>query len=69
MDAVGIFDATLALPCLRARRQTSNKQMWSVPASGTGGDGAPGSSGGHAVPVVAYHSRSLTVAMGALCNP
>jgi hypothetical protein len=29
--------------------------MWSVPPSGTGGDGAPGSWGGHAAP------RSLTV--------
>ena len=45
----------------RAQAQTSNKQIWSVPPSGTGGDGAPGSWGGHAVPVVAYDSRSLTV--------
>ena len=30
-------------------------------AAGTTGDGAPGSWGGHAVPVVAYDSRSLTV--------
>ncbi len=31
------------------------------PSRGTWGDGVPGSWGGHAVPVVAYDSRSLTV--------
>lgn len=63
MDGVWIFGGCyigLALP-KSAQAQTSNKQMWSVPPSGTGGDGAPGSWGGHAVPVVAYDSRSLTV--------
>jgi hypothetical protein len=50
----------LALP-KSAQAQTSNKQIWSVPPGGTGGDGAPGSWGGHAVPVVAYDARSLTV--------
>src|SRR6266481_1900689 len=63
MDAVWIFGGCyigVALP-KSAQAQTSNKQMWSVPASGTSGDGAPGSWGGHAVPVVAYDSRSLTV--------
>jgi hypothetical protein len=63
MDAVWIFGGCyigLALP-KSAQAQTSNKQMWSVPPQGTGGDGAPGSWGGHAVPVVAYDSRSLTV--------
>jgi hypothetical protein len=63
MDAVWIFGGCyigLALP-KTAQAQTSNKQIWSVPPAGTGGDGAPGSWGGHAVPVVAYDSRSLTV--------
>jgi len=63
MDAVWIFGGCyigLALP-KTAQAQTSNKQIWSVPPSGTGGDGAPGSWGGHAVPIVAYDSRSLTV--------
>jgi hypothetical protein len=63
MDGVWIFGGCyigLALP-KSAQAQTSNRQTWSVPPSGTGGDGAPGSWGGHAVPVVAYDSRSLTV--------
>jgi hypothetical protein len=63
MDGTWIFGGCyigLALP-KSAQAQTSNKQIWSVPPSGTGGDGAPGSWGGHAVPVVAYDSRSLTV--------
>jgi hypothetical protein len=63
MDAVWIFGGCyigLALP-KSAQAQTSNKQAWSVPPQGTGGDGAPGSWGGHAVPVVAYDARSLTV--------
>lgn len=63
MDAVWIFGGCyigVALP-KSAQAQTSNKQIWSVPPQGTGGDGAPGSWGGHAVPVVAYDSRSLTV--------
>jgi hypothetical protein len=63
MDGTWIFGGCyigLSLP-KSAQAQTSNKQIWSVPPSGTGGDGAPGSWGGHAVPVVAYDSRSLTV--------
>jgi hypothetical protein len=63
MDGTWIFGGCyigLALP-KSAQAQTSNKQIWSVPPGGTGGDGAPGSWGGHAVPVVAYDSRSLTV--------
>ncbi|MGC2171598.1 MAG: hypothetical protein WA623_09450, partial [Candidatus Sulfotelmatobacter sp.] len=63
MDGVWIFGGCyigLALP-KSAQAQTQNHQPWSVPSSGTSGDGAPGSWGGHAVPVVAYDSRSLTV--------
>ncbi len=63
MDAVWIFGGCyigVALP-KTAQAQTRNRQTWSVSPQGTGGDGVPGSWGGHAVPVVAYDSRSLTV--------
>ena len=36
-------------------------QPWSVPPGGTTGDGKPGSWGGHAIPVVAYDTRGVTV--------
>jgi hypothetical protein len=63
MDAVWIFGGCyigLQLP-KTAQTQTQNNQPWSVPQQGPSGDGAPGSWGGHAVPVVAYDARSLTV--------
>ncbi len=63
MDGVWMFGGCyigLALP-KAAEAQTQNHQPWSVTSIGTTGDGAPGSWGGHAVPVVAYDSRSLTV--------
>lgn len=63
MDGVWIFGGSyigLQLP-KTAQAQTSNHQVWSVPPGGPHGDGAPGSWGGHAVPVVAYDARSLTV--------
>ncbi len=63
MDGTWIFGGCyigLALP-KTAQAQTQNHQPWSVTPLGTKGDGAPGSWGGHAVPVVAYDSRSLTV--------
>ncbi|HXS37414.1 MAG TPA: hypothetical protein VN721_11990 [Flavipsychrobacter sp.] len=37
------------------------QKIWSVPPGGATGKGAPGSWGGHAVPVVAYDQRQLTV--------
>jgi len=58
-DSVMIFGNCyigLALP-VSAQRQT----VWSVPPGGPVGPGAPGSWGGHAVPVVAYDARGLTV--------
>jgi hypothetical protein len=61
MDGVWIFGGCyigLSLP-KTAQAQTQNHQPWSVIS--TGGDGAAGSRGGHAVPVVAYDARSLTV--------
>jgi len=58
-EAVYLFEGCyigLALP-VSAQTQT----VWSVPPGGAQGSGAPGSWGGHAVPVVAYDARSLTV--------
>ena len=46
----------LALP---VSAQTQN--IWSVPAGGPHGRGAPGSWGGHAVNVIAYNSHFVTV--------
>ena len=63
MDGTWIFGGCyigLALPNT-AKAQTQNHQPWSVTSLGTTGDGAPNSWGGHAVPVVAYDARSLTV--------
>jgi hypothetical protein len=58
-DATDLFGGCyigLALP-ISAQRQT----VWTVPPGGPTGPGAPGSWGGHAVPVVAYDQRVLTV--------
>jgi hypothetical protein len=57
-DAVYIFGNCyigLQLP-LSAQKQA----VWTVPAGGPNGQGAPGSWGGHAVPIVAYSARGLT---------
>jgi hypothetical protein len=58
-DSVWIFGNCyigLALP-ITAQTQST----WAVPPGGPTGLGAPGSWGGHAVPVVAYDAESLTV--------
>jgi hypothetical protein len=58
-EAVYLFGGCyigLALP-ISAQSQT----IWSVPPGGATGIGAPGSWGGHAVPVVAYNNSGLTV--------
>jgi hypothetical protein len=63
MDAVYIFEGCyigLQLP-ISAQGQVQNHQPWSVPPGGLTGNGKPGSWGGHAVPVVAYDARGLTV--------
>jgi len=63
MDSVFIFEGCyigLQLP-ISAQAQTQNHHVWSVPPGGPTGDGKPGSWGGHAVPVVAYDSRGVTV--------
>jgi hypothetical protein len=57
-DAVYIFGNCyigLQMP-LSAQNQT----VWTVPPGGATGQGAPGSWGGHAVPIVAYDARGLT---------
>jgi len=63
MDSVYIFEGCyigLQLP-KSAQAQVQNHQTWSVPPGGATGDGKPGSWGGHAVPVVAYDGRGVTV--------
>jgi len=63
MDAVYIFEGCyigMQLP-ISAQAQVQNHQPWSVPPGGPTGDGKPGSWGGHAVPVVAYDARGVTV--------
>lgn len=63
MDAVYVFEGCyigVQLP-ISAKAQTQNHQPWSVSPGGTTGDGKPGSWGGHAIPVVAYDSRGVTV--------
>jgi hypothetical protein len=63
MDSVYIFEGCyigMQLPT-SAQPQVQNHQPWSVPPGGPTGDGKPGSWGGHAVPVVAYDGRGVTV--------
>ena len=63
MDSVYIFEGCyigLQLP-ISAQAQVQNHQPWSVPPGGAIGDGKPGSWGGHAVPIVAYDVRGVTV--------
>jgi len=63
MDSVYLFEGCyigVQLP-ISAQAQVQNHQPWSVPPGGTTGDGKPGSWGGHAVPVVSYDARGVTV--------
>jgi len=46
----------LALPVT-----AQTQKIWSVPPGGPTGSGAPGSWGGHAVPVIGYDAHSITV--------
>jgi len=46
----------LALP-----QSAQTQTVWSVPPGGAIGSGAPGSWGGHAVPIIGYDQNSLTV--------
>jgi len=58
-DAVYIFGNCYIGLQMPISAQT--QAVWSVPPGGPVGQGAPGSWGGHAVPVVAYDARGLTV--------
>lgn len=58
MDAVYLFGGCYIGVSLPTSAQ--NQTVWSVPPGGAVGDGAPGSWGGHAVPIVAYDQRGLT---------
>ncbi len=58
-DAVAIFGNCYIGLAMPVTAQT--QRVWSVPPNGAVGPGAPGSWGGHAVPVVAYNARELTV--------
>ena len=63
MDSVYVFEGCyigMQLP-ISAQAQVQNHQPWSVPPGGPTGDGKPGSWGGHAIPVVAYDARGVTV--------
>jgi hypothetical protein len=58
-DALYLFGNVylgVALP-VSAQKQT----VWTVPPGGPVGHGAPGSWGGHCIPIVAYNPRALTV--------
>jgi len=63
MDSVYVFEGCyigVQLP-ISAQAQVQNHQPWSVPPGGPTGDGKPGSWGGHAIPVVSYDARGVTV--------
>jgi hypothetical protein len=56
-DSIHLFAGTyvgMGLP-----RSAQRQQVWSVPPQGPVGDGAPGSWGGHCVPIIAYGPRRL----------
>jgi hypothetical protein len=57
--AVNLFGGCYIGVLLPKTAQT--QEMWDVPPRGPAGDGAPGSWGGHAVPVVGYDEAGLTV--------
>jgi hypothetical protein len=60
-DAVWLFGGCYIGLSLPKSAQAQIGGLWTVPASGLSGDGAPGSWGGHAVYVVGYDARGLTV--------
>lgn len=57
INLFGLVDIGVGLP-LSAQDQTGPGKVWDVPAGGAVGDGAPGSWGGHAIPVVAYDAAA-----------
>lgn len=58
---VGVYAFVGCYIGLNLPKTAQSQQVWSVPPGGSSGDGAPGSWGGHAVPVVAYDPFTLTV--------
>jgi hypothetical protein len=58
-EAVYLFAGCYIGLSLPVSAQT--QKVWSVPPGGATGKGAPGSWGGHAVPVVAYNTTGVTV--------
>jgi hypothetical protein len=58
-DSVMLFGNVYIGVALPLSAQTQS--VWAVPPGGATGQGAPGSWGGHAIPIVAYDSRGLTV--------
>jgi hypothetical protein len=58
-DSVMLFGNVYIGVALPLSAQTQS--VWAVPQGGATGQGAPGSWGGHAIPIVAYDSRGLTV--------
>jgi hypothetical protein len=58
-DSVYLFGGCYIGLALPVSAQSQN--VWSVPPGGATGQGAPGSWGGHAVPVVAYDNSTLTI--------
>lgn len=58
-DSIVLFGNCYIGVALPISAQT--QAVWAVPSGGTTGQGAPGSWGGHAIPIVAYDSRGLTV--------
>jgi len=59
MDAIYLFGNCYIGVQLPVTAQT--QRVWAVPTGGPTGPGAPGSWGGHAIPIVAYDHRNLTV--------
>ena len=60
MFVFGAVDIGINLP-LTAQNQTGGGRKWAVPPGGAVGDGAPGSWGGHSVPIVSYDQTGLLV--------
>jgi hypothetical protein len=56
----GAVDLGINLP-ITAQNQTGAGLKWAVPPGGAVGDGAPGSWGGHSIPIVSYDQTGLLV--------
>lgn len=61
MQALQLFGAVYLGVDLPLSAQSQVGSVWDVPAGGAVGNGAPGSWGGHAVPIVAYDAEGITV--------